>query len=249
MQPLRVGHIALSFHAASAAVVRRILESHGHTVESSSAPHEEMFARYGAGEIDLLVSAWLPSSHGTYLAPFEADTVRWGVLYEPYCIWGVPEYVPADAVTGVADLLRLDVASRMDKRIQGIGPGAGISRFSKAIVEAYGLGAAGYHFQTGTELECFSRFEAAVAAKQWIVVPLWHPQYLHYMHYIRELIEPHGLLGGRDAATLIVRKDAVPRIAPGAQKHLMHLTIGNARMSALDFLEWLPLRPQMMSNG
>ena len=45
------------------------------------------------GEVDVMVSAWLPASHGEYLAPFEQDVIKVTVLYEPYCIWGVPDYV------------------------------------------------------------------------------------------------------------------------------------------------------------
>jgi len=195
-----------------------------------------MFRRYGAGDVDLLVSAWLPASHGGYLAPYENETLRLGVLYEPYCIWGVPDYIPIDAVAAVEDLLRPDVVARMGKLVQGINPGAGISRFSQAMIEAYGLSRAGYHFETGTEADCFDRFEAAVAVNEWIVVPLWHPQYLHHRYRIRELAEPRGLLGGRDAATLIVRTDAVSRIQPAALDALAHLTLGNAAVSELDYL-------------
>ncbi len=53
--PIRIGHIGLSFHAASAAVVQRIVERHGYRVESVAAPHEDMFKHYGAGEVDFLV--------------------------------------------------------------------------------------------------------------------------------------------------------------------------------------------------
>jgi len=67
--PIRIGHIALSFHEASAREVARILESHGHEVSFAAAPHEEAFAMLGRGEVDILASAWLPSSHETYLAP------------------------------------------------------------------------------------------------------------------------------------------------------------------------------------
>ncbi|MFN4764729.1 glycine betaine ABC transporter substrate-binding protein, partial [Gillisia sp. Q332] len=71
--PLRVGHIDLSFHDASAIEVENVLRRHGHAVERSAAPHEEMFRRLGRGDVDVLVSAWLPSSHGGYLAPMEHD--------------------------------------------------------------------------------------------------------------------------------------------------------------------------------
>jgi glycine betaine/proline transport system substrate-binding protein len=233
-RPIRVGHIDLSFHDAAAREVEAILERHGHVIERSAAPHEEMFKRMGRAEVDMLCSAWLPASHGAYLAPFENEVTKLTVLYEPYCIWGVPEYVPESDVGEIADLLREPALSRMERLIQGINPGAGISRFSKAMVEQYGLGAEGYEFRTGTEDECFGRFEVAVAEGRWVIIPLWHPQWLHARYRIRELREPKGLLGGHDQATMIVRKDAEANIAPAALAEIRALHLGNARVSELD---------------
>lgn len=183
-EPVRVGHIDLSFHDAAAREVERILIAYGHEIERTAAPHEEMFRRMGRGEVDVLVSAWLPTSHGRYLAPFADDVHAVTVLYEPYCIWGIPDFVPEEAVAEVADLLRPPALERMERMIQGINPGAGISRFSSAIVVEYGLSAAGYEFRTGTEEQCFGRFEDAVAAGRWVLIPLWHPQWLHHRYRI-----------------------------------------------------------------
>ena len=234
MQSLRVGHIDLSFHDAAAREVERVLVDHGIAVERSTAPHEEMYRRMGRGEIDVLVSAWLPTSHGRYLAPFENEVSKITVLYEPYCIWGVPDYVPETDVAEVSDLLRSPALERMERLIQGINPGAGISRFSRAMVEQYGLDQAGYEFRTGTERDCFGRFIEAVAVGRWVVIPLWHPQWLHHRYRIRELRDPKGLLGGKDRATLIIRKDAEARIGASALAALAGLHLGNARVSELD---------------
>jgi|WetSurMetagenome_2_1015567.scaffolds.fasta_scaffold29614_5 glycine betaine/proline transport system substrate-binding protein len=234
-RPLRLGHIDLSFHAASAAVVQLVLERYGHKVEGSAAPHEKMFRRFGRAEIDILVSAWLPASHGAYLAPFEADTRKLTVLYEPYCLWGVPDFVPEAEVASISDLLSALALERMERRIQGINPGAGISRFSGAMIDAYGLRAAGYYFKPGSEAECFGAFEKAVADERWVIVPLWSPQYLHHRYRIRVLEDPKGLLGGADAATLIVRRDAEPLIAPAAIRELETLHLGNPTVTALDY--------------
>jgi glycine betaine/proline transport system substrate-binding protein len=124
----------------------------------------------------------------------------------------------------------------MERLIQGINPGAGISRFSKAIVEQYGLRAAAYKFETGTEALCFGRFIDAVADRRWVVIPLWQPQWLHHRYRIRELHEPKGLRGGTDQATLIVRRDAEQRIGAPALAELAELHLGNARVSELDDL-------------
>jgi len=233
-RPIRVGHIDLSFHDASAREVERLLDSHGHRIERSAAPHEEMFRQLRAGKVDMLVSAWLPASHGAYLAPMADEVREVTVLYEPYCIWGVPDYIPESMVSGIADLLRAPTLERMERLIQGIGPGAGISRFSTVMIDAYGLGQAGYHFRPGTEAECFGRFEAAVQENRWIVVPLWHPQFLHNRYRIRALADPLGLLGGVDKAVLVIRRDAEARFGEATLAALAQLHLGNARMSALD---------------
>ncbi|WP_371747290.1 glycine betaine ABC transporter substrate-binding protein [Acuticoccus sp. I52.16.1] len=136
--------------------------------------------------------------------------------------------------SSVADLVGPMALRRMERLIQGINPGAGISRFSKAILSAYELDAVGYHFETGTEADCFGRYERAVAERRWVVVPLWHPQWLNHRYRIRELEEPRGLLGGNDAATLIVRKDAEALIGEATLSRLSHLTLGNGHVSALD---------------
>lgn len=231
---IKIGHIGLSFHEAAALEVKEILENHDHTVELRSAHHEEMFRMLGAGEVDLLCAAWLPDSHGRYLAPMESTTTKLTVLYEPYCIWGVPAYVPEAEVAEISDLLKPDVLKRMELLIQGINPGAGISRFSKAMITEYGLDAVGYHFNPGTEEECFGRFMEAHEEKLWVTIPLWHPQWLHNRYKIRALKEPKGLLGGQDQATLIGRNDILPDIAPAALEEIKNLHLGNAKVSELD---------------
>ena len=236
VQPIRVGHIDLSFHDAAAREVERVLTARCLTVERSTAPHEEMYRRMGRGEVDVLVSAWLPTSHGRYLAPFEDEVLKVTVLYEPYCIWGVPDYVPEDDVAEIADLLKPPALQRMERLIQGINPGAGISRFSESIVQQYGLDEQGYVFRTGTEAQCFGRFTQAVADGRWVVIPLWHPQWLHHRYRIRELRDPKQLLGGKDQATLIVRRDAAQRIGVAAIGELEAMHLGNARVSELDDL-------------
>lgn len=234
-QPIRLGHIDLSFHAASAGVIQAILERHGHLVTLHAAPHEKMFALLQAGQVDLVCSAWLPASHGAYLAPSVDDVEKLTVLYEPYCLWGVPDYVPEAMVASVADLLKPDVAGRMDKTIDGINPGAGISRFSAAMIDAYGLRAAGYRFEPGSETSAFAKFEGAVAQQRWLVIPLWSPQYLHHDYRIRALAEPLGMLGGRDEATLVARKAILPHIAGGALDALRRLHLGNRVVTDLEY--------------
>ncbi|MFH9353833.1 glycine betaine ABC transporter substrate-binding protein [Kitasatospora sp. NPDC017646] len=236
LHPLTVGTIALSFHRGTAAVVRRVLEACGHPVSVVEAPHEELFRRQATGEIDLLVSAWLPSSHEKYLTGHRDEVTVLAPHYEPYCVWTVPPYVPATEVAAVSDLARPDVAERMTHVIDGINPGAGISRFSARVVADYGLDRVGYRFAPGDEAGFIARVERGVARREWFVIPLWRPQYLNRRHGLRPLAEPKGLLGTVDAAGPVVRRDVIERIHPEALARLAALKPGNEGVEDLDVL-------------
>lgn len=228
--------IDLSFHRAATGVVRAVLQKHGVATTEILAPHEHAFARFRDGEADILCSAWLPFSHDVYLRPFQDEIEKLTVLYRPYALWGVPDYVPEAAIRTIDDLKKPDVAARMIKHIQGIGPGAGISRFSREIVARHGLGEHGYQFHNGSLDDCVNAFEQAVRHKEWVVVPLWKPQFLHERYRVRELADPLGLLGGTDDATLIIRKDRLPTVPEQAIDALRGLTLGNDEVSRLDYL-------------
>ena len=235
-RPLALGQIALSFHVASAAVVRQVLQRDGVAYTVTEAPHERIYEMLGAGDVDMAVSAWLPGSHGAYIKSYESDLLKLGVLYEPYTIWGVPDYVPQSEVASVEDLLKPNVSSKMTKVIQGIGPGAGISRFSREIVASYQLDKAGYEFRNGTLDDCVGAFERAVSERRWVVIPLWYPQYLHSTYHIRALEEPRGLLRGKDSATLVLRKSASKLLPPRTLATLQRMTLGNSAVAELDYM-------------
>jgi glycine betaine/proline transport system substrate-binding protein len=127
------------------------------------------------------------------------------------------------------------VISKMKHDIQGINPGAGISRFSKKMLEEYGLQEAGYRFHTGSEEDCFGTYERAVANKEWIVVPLWKPQFLHYKYTIREIADPKGLLGVVDRAVLLLRQDRAALFTPEQLEVLDKLRFSNDIIAALDY--------------
>ncbi|MGY4533194.1 glycine betaine/proline transport system substrate-binding protein [Pseudomonas sp. TE3786] len=234
---LRLGVTDLSFHRATAAVVTEVLQRMGFVVQRSYALHEENFAQLRAGTIDMLASAWLPHSHGIYQASVEKTvaTRELGLHYQPYALWGVPEHVPAAAVQSIQDLLEPAVLARMQCRTQGIGAGAGISRFSQRIMQEYGLGAAGYTFHTGTEMDCWAAFERLVITGEWGVVPLWQPQFLHHQYAIRELQDPRMLLGGVDRAVLLAREDRLALLGPEQVQVLANIRLSNAIVAELDY--------------
>jgi len=198
--PIRLGVTDLSFHRVTAAVVAQVMRRMGKQVELSYALHEANFNRLKLGQIDLLCSAWLPHSHGVYRQEVEtqAATRELGLHYEPYALWGVPDYVPEDAVSRIA--------------------------------------AAGYQFRTGTQADCVAAFESAVSVRDWVIVPLWHPQFLHHQYGIRDLQDSKGLLGGKDKAVLLAReRELVINFSPAQIQVLDSIVLSNQIVAELDY--------------
>ena len=260
---LRLGVTDLSFHRATAAVIVQVLKRMGVPVERSYALHEANFEQLRTGSIDMIASAWIPSSHGLYKARVEEQvaTREVGLHYEPYALWGVPDYVPESVVGSIEDLLKPQVIARMQPLIQGIGPGAGITRFSLKIMDDYDLTLAGYRFRTGTEEECVEAFESLVQTGRWGVVPLWHPQFLHFRHRIRDLKDPKGLLGSVDRAVLLARADRLGHLSAAQIQVLDNIRLSNAIVAELDYAisregrnadqaatRWLDKNPQMLAS-
>ena len=232
-----IGVTDLSFHRIAASLVANILIEMGFEVKRIYAHHEDNFENLKTGKVDMLSSAWLPSSHGLYKSQVQETVplIDLGLHYEPYALWGVPDYVPEEAVVEVSDLLKPDVLSKMKKEVQGINPGAGITRFSIKMLEEYGLSNVGYQFFTGTEEDCFNAFELAVKSKVWVVVPLWRPQYLNYKYNIREIKDPKVLLGVVDKAVLLLREDRKSLFTKAQIERLDSLRFNNAIIEELDW--------------
>ncbi len=260
---VRLGVTDLSFHQATGAIIANILQKMNFTVVRSYYPHQENFERLRSDEIDMIASAWLPFSHGAYKQNVEevTPTCELGLHYQPYALWGVPNYVPESEISTISDLLKPAVLEKMTPTIQGIGSGAGITRFSIKMMNEYHLKEAGYQFLTGTQEQCVNAFEQAVAEKRWVVAPLWHPQFLHKKYKIRELTDPEGLLGEKDRAVLLARQDKLAKLFSTDEiKQLEGIRLSNKIVAELDYAinrenktadeaadRWLQKNPELLA--
>jgi glycine betaine/proline transport system substrate-binding protein len=234
-----LGITDLSFHRVTGSLVAYILENMGFEVICKYSQHEENFRRLKSEEIDMIASAWIPSSHGIYKHDVEKEIplIELGLHYNPYALWGVPDYISKNDIDEITDLLKLDVLGKIRKDIQGIGLGAGITRFSIKMMEEYSLNDVGYKFKTGTQEQCIRAFEDAYSKKEWLIVPLWQPQFLHHTYKIRELKDPLGLLGIIDKAVLLCSKNKIESNLTIEQIEILdNLILSNEIVSYLDYL-------------
>jgi glycine betaine/proline transport system substrate-binding protein len=234
-QDVKLGQISLSFYAVVGQVVQIALERLGHKVEVVQGTHGEMYPKLGSGEVELLAAAWLPNAHGPLHKPVADRVVEVTTLYKNARLyWAVPDYVPETEVRSIDDLKKPEVASKMDRRIVGIGPDSGLMRGAEQIVKDYGLEAAGYSIVTGPPADWIANFRQAVEQKRWVVMPLWQPQFLNRAYRVRILDEPKGIYGV-DEAMLVANKTAWNHLPERTRKVLSRIELGLDAVTEMDY--------------
>src|SRR5262245_40384465 len=163
-----LGHVSLSFYEVTASLVQIVLERLGHNVAVQKGTHADIYPKLGAGEVDLFVAAWLPHAQAQYWEQYRDSTDKVVGLYDDARLfWAVPDYVPAAQVKSVADLLKPEVAGKMQKEVRGPGADSGLMIGSKKIFAEYGLEAAGYQLMPGKPADWIANFNENVAAQRW----------------------------------------------------------------------------------
>ena len=224
---ITLGQVGLSFYAVVGGVVQEMLEREGYTVLVIQGPHAEIFPRLGTGEVDIFAAAWLPNGHASLYAPVKDSTFLIAPLYEDArFFWVVPAYVPDTLLSSLADLARPAVRERLSPRIVSLPATTGLTISAQRVLDAYRLGDAGYVVAPGSPEAWMSAFEQAVAAREWIVFPLWQPHWLNAAWPLRRLADPKNAYGEPDVAWLLGHRSLQAKLSPGTLA-----TLGRIRLS------------------
>ncbi|MCW5321282.1 glycine betaine ABC transporter substrate-binding protein [Verminephrobacter aporrectodeae subsp. tuberculatae] len=178
----------------AAAVIRSKL---GHPVELVSVAAGLMWQGVARGDLDATLAAWLPVTHGAYMANFKDKVQVLGVNYAGAKIGLiVPDYVKA---TSLADLngLRAD----FDNRIVGIDAGAGIMRKTEEAIKAYGLE---MRLQSSSGPAMSAELDRAYRANKPIVVTGWIPHWMFSKYKLHFLADPKNVYGAEENVHSVV---------------------------------------------
>ena len=183
---------------AMSRVARDLIEQHFDTpVELKPVSVGVSFVGTARDERSMFLAAWLPATHGEYMARVEDDVVNLGTIYTGAKLgWVVPDYVPADQLGSIEDLKKPEVAERLNGRIQGISAGAGLMQLSNKAVEEYALD--DYRLITASGPAMTAALKRAIENEEWIVVTGWSPHWKWERFDLRYLDDPKGTLGGEE---------------------------------------------------
>lgn len=197
---VKIAYVEWDCATASTNVAKAALEKMGYDVEVLPVAAAAMWQAVATGDVDGMVTAWLPVTHGDYLAKVKDKVVNLGPIVGGARLgWAVPSYVEVDSI---ADLKGM--ADKFDGKIIGIDPGAGLMKLSEQAMKDYALD--DYSLVEGSGATMTAALSGAIKDKKWIVVTAWSPHWMFGRWDLKYLKDPKGVLGEEETINTIVRK-------------------------------------------
>jgi glycine betaine/proline transport system substrate-binding protein len=170
-------------------------------VQTDVAP---LYQGVSRGDLDAMMMAWLPQTHADYFKRVEDKVETLGTVYDGAKLgWVVPAYIPEDAIGSIEDLKKDDVKSKLAATVQGIDPGAGLTRLSEEAIKEYGLD---YKLQISSEAGMLTTVDRAIRTEGWFVATSWSPHWMFGKYNLRYIDDPKGALGAAEHVDVLARK-------------------------------------------
>ncbi|MEW5773025.1 MAG: glycine betaine ABC transporter substrate-binding protein [Thermodesulfobacteriota bacterium] len=198
---VKLAYVEWDCAATSTNVVAAVLqEKLGYEVEMLPVAAAAMWQAVGSGDVDAMVTAWLPATHADYFAKVKDKVENLGPVTDGAKLgWAVPAYVEADSIAGLNA-----AADKFGRKVIGIDPGAGLMRLSEKAMEEYGLDR--MTLVEGSGATMTAALADAVKRKEWVVVTAWSPHWMFGTWDLKYLADPKGVLGEEEHIDTIARK-------------------------------------------
>jgi glycine betaine/proline transport system substrate-binding protein len=231
-RPLRIGWTAWADAEVVTLLATRLIEDHlGHEVDRVMADIGIQYQGVAQGNLDLMLMAWLPTTHRQYWRRVRNRVVDLGPIYSGRLGWVVPDRIPPADLDSIEDLRRPAIAARLGDRIQGIDPGSGLMQASERALQVYGLDDLRLVPASGAAMTAVLE-RAMRDPDRWVVVTAWQPHWIFARHRLRFLADPRGVLGHTEQIHAVARQ-AFGRDYPRVVELLSRFHLGDEELDAL----------------
>lgn len=206
-KPVKIGWSAWSdaefVTKLAAKLIKDELGTEVELVQSDVAP---LYQGVSRGDLDAMMMAWLPQTHADYYEKVKDKVETLGTVYNGAKLgWVVPAYIPESEIASIEDLKKPEVQKKLSGIVQGIDPGAGLTRLSEKAVKDYGLD--DYKLQISSEAGMLTSVDRAMRSEKWFVATSWSPHWMFGKYKLRYLTDPKKSLGEAEHVDVLARKD------------------------------------------
>ncbi|MGM0610275.1 MAG: glycine betaine ABC transporter substrate-binding protein [Thermodesulfobacteriota bacterium] len=198
---VKLAYVEWSCATASTNVAAAIIqEKLGYDVDTLPVSAAAMWQAVASGDVDGMVTAWLPVTHKPYYDKLENKIVNLGHLATGAKIGlVVPDYVTIDSIDQMNDS-----ADKFKHKIIGIDPGAGIMMKTEKAIKEYDL--EGFNLVEGSGATMTAALQDAIRRDEWVAITGWAPHWKFGRWDLKFLKDPKGVYGGAENIDKIVRK-------------------------------------------
>ena len=198
---ITIGYVEWDCAISQTHIVAAVLDEYfDMDVELVSVDAGIMWTGLAQGDLDAIVCAWLPVTHGFYWERYGDELVDLGPNFEGAKIGlVVPKYVDIDSIEELNHHAR-DFGSI----IYGIDPGAGIMAATDDAIVEYGLN---LPVMDSSDAAMVIQLGQAIDQENWIVVTGWVPHWKFDSYDLKFLEDPKNVYGGSETINTVVRQD------------------------------------------
>lgn len=197
------GEIELSYvewdtEVASTHVIGQVFEDLGYDVTLTPLDNAVMWQAVATDEVDGMVAAWLPATHGSQFEEFGDQLVDLGPNLEGAKIGlVVPSYMDVNSIA--------DLTDQADQTITAIEAGAGVVAAAERTLEDY-ENMADWEVQPSSSGAMTTELGTAIGNEDDIIVTGWTPHWKFQEYDLKYLEDPEGTFGEAETINTMVRE-------------------------------------------
>ncbi len=199
-KPVVLGYVEWDCATATTHLAKAALEDRlGVRVEVMSVSAAALWTGVSTGDVDGMLTAWLPITHKEYAEKLKGKYDNLGPIVGGARLGlVVPSYVT------ISSIEELNASTdKFNGQIIGIDPGAGLMIAAEETMKAYKLRK--LQLTDGSGAIMTSVLGDAIRQQKWVVVTGWSPHWMFGRWDLKYLDDPKGTMGGEESIYTITR--------------------------------------------
>ncbi|WP_421925845.1 glycine betaine ABC transporter substrate-binding protein [Lysinibacillus capsici] len=187
---INLAYVEWDTEVASTHVVGQVLEDLGYKVTLTPLDNGIMWEALANGEVDGMVSAWLPQTHAPQVEKYNNKIENLGENLTGAKIGlVVPSYMDVDSIE--------DLTNQANQTITGIEPGANMMATTENAYKEY-KNLEGWNVLTSSAGAMTAALSQAISNNEEIIITGWSPHWIFNAYDLKYLDDPKGLYGDEE---------------------------------------------------
>ncbi|MFJ7699302.1 glycine betaine ABC transporter substrate-binding protein [Lysinibacillus fusiformis] len=195
---INLAYVEWDTEVASTHVIGQVLENLGYDVTLTPLDNGIMWEALANGEVDGMVSAWLPQTHAPQVEKYKDKIENLGENLTGAKIGlVVPSYMDVNSIE--------DLTNQANKTITGIEPGANMMATTENAYKEY-HNLEGWNVLTSSAGAMTAALSQSISNNEEIIITGWSPHWIFNAYDLKYLEDPKGLYGTEEYIGTFARK-------------------------------------------